>query len=61
MENNIKKEWLNTIELEEEFGIKKSTQNKMRMAKKLPYSKLGKKIFYNRSKINQILKNAEVA
>ena len=61
MDNNVKKEWLSTIELEKEFGIKISTQNKMRMAKKLPYSKFGKKVFYSRSKINQMLENAEVA
>ena len=60
MDNNVKKEWLSTIELEEEFGIKISTQNKMRMAKKLPYSKFGKKVFYSRTKINRMLNDCEV-
>lgn len=54
------KEWLSPLELEEEFGIKVSTQNKLRMAKKIPYSKFGKFVKYSRSKINQMLKDAEV-
>ncbi len=54
------KEWLSPKELEEEFGIKISTQNKMRMAKIIPYSKLGKFVRYSRTKINQMLKDAEV-
>ncbi len=58
--NNVKKEWLSTIDLEEEFGIKISSQNKQRMAGKLPYSKFGKKVFYSRAKINQMLEDAEV-
>ncbi len=60
MENNVKKEWLSPLELEEEFGIKVSTQNKMRMAKKLPYSKVGKFVRYNRTRINQMFESAEV-
>ncbi len=60
MDNNVKKEWLTPLDLEEEFGIKISTQNKMRMAKKLPYSKVGKFVRYNRTKINQMFTDAEV-
>lgn len=59
MDNNVK-EWLSPKELELEFGIKISTQNKMRMAKKLPYSKLGKFVRYSRTKINQMFTDAEV-
>ena len=62
VENNIPpKEWLSPLELEEEFGIKRSTQNKMRMKKIIPYSKLGKFVRYSRIKINQMLEDAEVA
>ena len=60
MDNNVKKEWLSTIDLEEEFGIKISTRNKMRMAKKIPYSKFGKKVFYNRTKINAMLEKCSI-
>ena len=60
MDNNVKKEWLSTMDLESEFGIKISTQNKQRMSGKLPYSKFGKKVFYSRVKINKVLEDAEV-
>ncbi len=60
MDNNVKKEWLSPLDLEEEFGIKISTQNKMRMAKTLPYSKVGKFVRYSRTKINQMFEDAEV-
>ncbi len=54
------KEWLSPIELETEFGIKRSTQNKMRMKGVLPYSKIGKFVRYSRTKINQMFVDAEV-
>ena len=61
MDNNVKKDWLSTNDLEEEFGIKISTQNKMRMAKKISYSKVGKFVRYNRTKINKMFEDAEVS
>ena len=60
MDDNVKKEWLSTIDLQDEFGISISTQNKMRMAKKIPYSKFGKKVFYSRSKINAMLEECAI-
>ena len=54
------KEWLSPLELEEEFGIKVSTQNKMRMKKIIPYSKLGKFVKYSRTKINQMFEDASI-
>lgn len=54
------KNWLLPIEFEEEFGIKVSTQNKMRMRKAIPYSKIGNFIWYSRAKINKWLEDAEV-
>jgi len=54
------KEWLTPQDLENEFGIKVSTQNKMRSAKRLPYSKIGKFVRYSRTKINQMLEDATV-
>ena len=60
MDNIVKKEWLSPLEFEQEFGIKVSTQNKMRMARKLPYSKIGKFVRYSRTKINKWLEDAEV-
>ena len=61
MEENVHmKEWLTPLELEEEFGIKINTQNRMRMAGRLPYSKVGKFVRYSRTKINQLFADAEV-
>jgi len=54
------KEWLSPQELEEEFGIKPSTQAKMRASGTLVYSKLGKFVRYNRKKIIDILESSEV-
>ena len=60
MDNNVKKDWLSTADLWEEFGIPISTQNKMRMSKKIPYSKFGKKVFYSRAKINAMLEECTI-
>jgi len=61
MENTvIQKEWLTPSDLEKEFGIKTSTQNKLRMGRKIPYSKIGKFVRYNRAKINKLFEDAEV-
>ena len=57
---SILKVWLSPQDLENEFGIKMSTQNKYRMAKKLPYSKVGKFVKYSRAKINKLFEDAEV-
>ena len=54
------KEWLTPADLQELYSIKISTQNKMRMAKTLPYSKVGKFVRYSRTKINQMFEDAEV-
>jgi len=54
------KEWLNPNELEAEFGILKSTQAKMRMARTLPYHKIGKYVRYHRPDINKMFLDAKV-
>ena len=61
MDNNVKNEWLTPLDLEREIGLKLSLQAKLRMDKKIPYSKInGKTIRYSRTKINQWLLDAEV-
>ncbi len=54
------KQWLNSDELEAEYGILKSTQAKMRMAKTLPYHKVGKYVRYKREDIDQMFELAKV-
>ena len=53
----INKLWLTPKELESEYSISVSTQAKWRMDRKIPFSKVGKFIRYNREDINQWLKN----
>jgi len=53
--------WLSPIQLQEEYALKISLQAKLRMDKKIPYSKInGKTIRYSRTKIDKWLENAEV-
>ncbi|MFA5455567.1 MAG: DNA-binding protein [Sulfurimonas sp.] len=49
---DIKKDWLSPKELLEDFGVTITTQNRLRMEKKIPYAKIGKIVRYNRIKIN---------
>ena len=58
--NRTQKQWLNSDELEEEFGILKSTQAKMRMARTLPYHKIGKYVRYHRPDIDKMFLDANV-
>ncbi len=60
MSNNKHTEWLTPQEFEKVYGIKTSTQAKMRMKRRLPFSKFGKFIFYNREEIDQHLKNHKI-
>ena len=62
MDNIVLNQWLSPEDLEKEFGIKKSTQAKLRMKKIIPYSKIGTKIVrYNRNDIDQWLTDAKIA
>ncbi len=61
MDNNVKNEWLTPLDLEREYRLKISLQAKLRMDRKIPYSKInGKTIRYSRTKIDKWLENAEV-
>ncbi len=54
------KQWLNADELEEEYGILKSTAAKMRMKRTLPYHKIGKYVRYHRQDIDKMFADAKV-
>lgn len=54
------KRWLSPKNLEQEFEITISTQAKLRMGKKIPFSKIGKFIRYDRILINKWLENHNV-
>ncbi|KYJ87518.1 hypothetical protein AS592_10450 [Sulfurovum riftiae] len=53
--------WLSPIQLQHEYGLKISLQAKLRMDRKIPYSKInGKTIRYSRAKIDKWLEDSEV-
>jgi hypothetical protein len=52
--------WLNPNELFKRFDIATPTQAKYRAEKKIPYHKIGSKIFYKLSEINNWIDNAKV-
>ncbi len=51
-----KKQWLDADELHDEYGFSKSTQAKYRMDRKIPFSKIGRYIRYDRKEIDKWLK-----
>ena len=53
----ISKQWLTPQELLEEYKFALSTQAKYRMERKIPFSKIGRYIRYNRDTINQWLQD----
>ncbi len=55
-----KKEWLSPDEVVQQYGIAKSTQAQYRTEGKIPFSKLGRKVLYSKSKLNKWLEDAEV-
>ncbi len=52
--------WLNPEQLHSKFNIAMPTQAKYRMEKKIPYHKIGSKIFYKLSEINAWIDSAKV-
>jgi predicted DNA-binding transcriptional regulator AlpA len=56
----VKKEWLTPEELQEEYGISIHAQNRMRMERRIPYSKIGKFIRYKRSDIEKWLEDHKI-
>lgn len=58
--NTTQKDWLSIGNVTEEFGLSKSMQAEYRMAKKIPYSKLGRKILYSRERLNEWLQSLEM-
>ncbi len=54
------KEWLTPNDVFEVYEISTSTQSKMRMKKKIPFSKIGRYIRYSRTEINKWLMSHSV-
>lgn len=55
------KRWLNTKELELEYGLLEDTMSKYRMQRKVPFSKIGTKLIrYDRHKIDEWLESHNI-
>ena len=59
-QTNIPNRWLSPTDLLNEYGFSKSTQSKLRMNKKIPFSKVGSKIFYCRKSIDNWIEDNRV-
>ena len=59
-ENTTEKRWLSPKELASEFGLGLSTQAKLRMNNKIPYSKVGHWIRYDRLDIDKWIENNKI-
>ncbi|HEF9464400.1 TPA: helix-turn-helix domain-containing protein [Campylobacter coli] len=53
---HINKDFLTIQEVITLYSLSKDTQNKYRMQKKIPYVKIGKKIFYEKVKLDEWFK-----
>jgi hypothetical protein len=49
--------WMNPAQLKDEFGIGLEAQSKWRQKKKIPYSKIGGFVFYDRNLIDKWLES----
>ncbi|MBD3807292.1 MAG: helix-turn-helix domain-containing protein [Epsilonproteobacteria bacterium] len=56
----LKKRFLTTTELFKEYGFSESNQAKMRMAKKIPFNKIGRYIRYDRVEIDKWIESNKV-
>ena len=54
------KRWLSPKDLFNEYGFGLDSQAKMRMTRKIPYSKIGKKILYCRLSIDSWIESNRV-
>lgn len=60
MNDNTQKRWLDTTGLFTEFGFSKDNQAKLRMDRKIPFSKIGKYIRYDRIELDKWLESHAV-
>ena len=51
------KRWLTIEEVEREYGFSNNTQKRMRRLKHIPFSKVGKKIRYDRLELDKWLED----
>lgn len=55
------KRWLTIADVANEYGFNNNTQKRMRRLKLLPFSKLGKKVRYDRIELDKLLEDNKVS
>ena len=55
------KRWLTISDVEREYGFNNNTQKRMRRLKLLPFSKVGKKVRYDRLELDKLLEDNKVS
>lgn len=55
------KRWLTISDVECEYGFNNNTQKRMRRLKLLPFSKVGKKVRYDRLELDKLLEDNKVS
>ncbi len=58
---NLQKRWLTPQELAVEFNISITVQNRLRSAKTMPYSRVGRQVRYDRIEIDKWLEDHRVS
>ncbi len=58
--NQTKHDWMTIQDFEDEFQVSVQLQASWRHKKRLPYSRIGNTVRYQRSKIDKFFKDAEV-
>lgn len=59
-QTNPLKRWLTIQEVEKEYGFNRNAQNRMRRELSMPYSKVGKKVRYDRALLDAWLEDHSV-
>lgn len=54
------KRWLTPDDLANEYGFSKSNQDKLRMKRRIPYSKVGRYVRYDRLEIDKWLETNKI-
>lgn len=55
--NPLLKRWLTIEDVEREYGFNNNTQKRMRRLKLIPFSKVGKKVRYDRLELDKWLED----
>lgn len=58
---DLRSKWLRPLDLEEQLGMSKSRQSRLRCEGKLSYHKIGAYVYYDAEVINEMIVKAKVA